>query len=82
LPSEHLRQKIVAKQGQKFVEVGAESRYLAFAATSRDIWHLPRQIAIISALRDKSRFLWYFESGRQIATSFTSYSQIPGILAF
>ena len=36
------------KQGQKFVAVGAESRYLAFTATNRDFWHLPRQIAIIS----------------------------------
>ena len=42
----------------------AESRYLAFTATNRDIWHLPRQIAIISFIRDKSRFLWFSASDR------------------
>ena len=33
----YLTEKISLLQGQKFVAVGAESRYLAFTATNRDI---------------------------------------------
>ena len=56
-------------QGQKFVAVGAESRYLAFTATNRDFRHLPRQIAMISFFRNMSRFLWSSASDRDFIVS-------------
>ena len=59
----------VYDQGQKFVAVGAESRFLAFTATNRDIWHMPRQIAIISLFRDKSRFSLFSASDRDFIYS-------------
>ena len=45
-----------AKQGQKFVAVGAESRYLAFTATDRDNLLFPRYFAIFVIFRVRSRF--------------------------
>jgi hypothetical protein len=73
----HNTSDVIPRQGQKFVAVGAELRYLVFTATNRDIWYLPQQITIISLLnRDFCGF------PRQIAISFTSYGQIPEILAF
>ena len=51
-------------QGQKFVAVGAESRFSVFSATNRDIWHSPRQIAIFSNFRDESRFLCFSATDR------------------
>ena len=57
-------------QGQKFVAVGAESRYLSFAATNRDNLLFPRKVAIFCGIL------------LQIAISFTLNSQIPGNPAF
>ena len=55
-------------QGHLFVAVMMKSRNLQFTATNREIGVLPRQIAKLTILRDKSRLNHFPATDREISS--------------